>query len=217
MFFGPGGGLALLDEVVPDVLGLPEVDFEGEFGDGLGDAEGGLEGSEEGPVGSVGGVALDGCAGCVEGDHGAFEALGGGEAEDGGVEGDAVGPGAGEEVGELVPVEDFGFEGSAELGVDGEVGGEREGGGNADAGLGEVVEEGAVILVDLADGGFHLGQGLVEDGGQDAFLLVAEEGCEGEGGFAEEAVDEADDLGDVGAAEGFAAGVGEGVEGFGFG
>ena len=74
-----------------------------------------------------------------------------------------------------------------------------------------------MVLVDLAEGVLHLGDGLVEDGVEDAVLLVGEEGGEGVGDFAEEAVDEADDFGEVGAADGGADFGGEGFEGFDFG
>ena len=36
-----------------------------------------------------------------------------------------------------------------------------------------------MVLVDLAQGVFHLGEGLVEDGAEDAVLLVGEERGEG--------------------------------------
>ncbi len=86
-------------------------------------------------------------------------------------------------------------------------------GGGGHAGLGEEVEEGGVVLVDLAEGVLHLGEGLVEDGLDDAVLLVGEERGEGVAHVAEEAVDEADDLGEIGAAHGGADFGGEGVEG----
>ena len=131
-------------------------------------------------------------------------------------------------------------------------------GGGGHAGLGEEVQEGGVVLVDFAEGVLHLGEGLVEDGFEDAVLLVGEErgegvggggigvdegfdrddgrrdglvgvevemrGCgfgggvllgrvDGRGGTGEEAVDEADDLGEVGAADGGADLGGEGGEG----
>jgi hypothetical protein len=69
-----------------------------------------------------------------------------------------------------------------------------------------------VVLVDFAEGVLHLGEGAVEDGAEDAVLLVGEEGGEGVGEGAEEAVDEADDLGEVGAAGGAADVCGEGGE-----
>ena len=199
--FGPVVGVAAAEEVVPDVLGLPEVDLEGHGAEGVGDGEGGLEGGAGGgsPVG-----------GGFEADHGALHALAGGEAEDGDVEGDLVGGGAGEQGFDLGGVELVGFEGAAEAGVDGEAGGEGEGGRRGHAGLGEEVEEGGVVLVDLAEGVLHLGEGAVEDGAEDAVLLVGEERGEGVGEGAEEAVDEADDFGEVGAADGGADVGGEG-------
>ena len=54
-------------------------------------------------------------------------------------------------------------------------------GGAAMPDLGEEVEQRGVVLVDLAQGVFHLGEGLVEDGAQDAVLLVGEERGEGVG------------------------------------
>ncbi len=110
-------------------------------------------------------------------------------------------------------VEVFGLDGAAEAGVEGEVGGDGEGGGRGHAGLGEEAEERGVVLVDLAQGVFHLGEGAVEDGAQDAVLLVGEERGEGVGEVAEEAVDEADDFGEVGAADGVGDVGGEGGEG----
>ena len=56
-----------------------------------------------------------------------------------------------------------------------------EGGRRGHAGFGEEVEEGGVVLVDLAEGVLHLGDGLVEDGVEDAVLLVGEERGEGVG------------------------------------
>ncbi len=74
--------------------------------------------------GSVGrGVA--GCGG-FEADHGALHALAGGVAERVGVEGDVVGFGAGEQRFDGFGVEGVGFEGAAQAGVDGEVGGDCE-------------------------------------------------------------------------------------------
>ncbi len=83
--------------------------------------------------------------------------------------------GAGEEGGDFGGVEGFGFEGAAEAGVDGEAGGEGEGGRGGHAGFGEEVQQRGVVLVDLAQGVFHLGEGAVEDGAEDAVLLVGEE------------------------------------------
>ena len=81
----------------------------------------------------------------------------------------------------------IGLNGVAEAGVGGEAGGEREGGRRGHAGVGEEVKEGGVVLVDLAEGVFHLAHGLVEDGAEDAVLLVREEGgegvCDGEGAW----------------------------------
>ena len=71
-----------------------------------------------------------------------------------------------------------------------------------------------MVFVDLAEGVLHLGDGLVEDGVEDAVLLVGEERGEGVGHVAEEAVDEADDFGEIGAADGGADLGGEVVEGF---
>ena len=70
-----------------------------------------------------------------------------------------------------------------------------------------------MVFVDFAEGVLHLGDGLVEDGVEDAVLLVGEERGEGVGHVAEEAIDEADDFGEVGAADGGADVGGEGVEG----
>ena len=162
---------------------------------------------------AAGGGGVAGGGG-FEADHGALHALAGGVAEELGVEGDLVGFGAAEEGFDRVGVEGFGLEGAAEAGVDGEAGGEGEGGRRGHAGLGEEVEEGGVVFVDLAEGVLHLGEGLVEDGVEDAVLLVGEERGEGVGHVAEEAVDEADDFGEVGAADGGADLGGEGVEGF---
>ena len=116
-----------------------------------------------------------------------------------------------------VGVEVVGLDGAAEAGVDGEAGGEGERGRRGHAGLGEEVQERGVVLVDLAEGVLHLGEGLVEDGVEDAVLLVGEERGEGVGGVAEEAIDEADDLGEIGAADGGADVGGEGGEGVDFG
>ena len=76
---------------------------------------------------------------------------------------------------DLVWVEVFGLDGAAEAGVDGEAGGGGEGGWRGHAGFGEEVEEGGVVFVDFAEGVLHLGDGLVEDGVEDAVLLVGEE------------------------------------------
>ena len=86
-------------------------------------------------------------------------------------------------------------------------------GGAAMPALGEEAQQRGVVLVDLAQGVFHLGEGAVEDGAQDAVLLVGEERGERVGERAEEAVDEADDFGEVGAADGGADVGGEGGEG----
>ena len=217
--FGPVVFVAAAEEVVPDVLGLPEVDLEGEGAEGVGDGEGAGEGLRGG--GFPGG-------GLFEADHGALHALACVEAEDGGIKGDLIAAGAGEEVFDFGGVEGVGLDGVAEAGVDGEVSGERECGRCGHAGFGEEVEQGGVVFVDFAEGVLHLGDGLVEDGSEDAVLLVGEEGGEGVsggcggfgvgvgGGFGgewrEEVVDEADDLGEVGAADGFADVGGEGGE-----
>ncbi len=135
-----------------------------------------MSGGGEGAVG--GGVAG---GGGFEADHGALHALAGGEAEELGVEGDLVGFGAGEEGFDLGGVEVVGLDGAAQAGVDGEAGGEGEGGRRGHAGFGEEVQERGVVLVDLAEGVLHLGEGLVEDGVEDAVLLVGEERGEGVG------------------------------------
>ncbi len=83
--------------------------------------------------------------------------------------------------------------------------------------FGEKVEQRGVVLVDLAEGLLHLGDGLVEDGVEDAVLLVGEERGEGVGHVTEETIDETDDLGEIGAANGGADLGGEGVEGGDFG
>ena len=170
---GPVVVVAAAEEVVPDVLGLPEVYFEGHGVEGVGDGERGGEGA--------GGVSGSPAAAASRRDHGALHALAGGEAEERGVEGDLVGGGAGEEGFDLVGVEGVGLDGAAEAGVDGEAGGEASAGGAAMPDLGEEVQEGGVVLVDLAEGVFHLGEGLVEDGVEDAVLLVGEERGEGVG------------------------------------
>ena len=74
-----------------------------------------------------------------------------------------------------------------------------------------------MVLIDGAQGVLHLGEGAVEDGAQDAVLLVGEERGEGVGEGAEEAVDEADDFGEVGASDCVADVGGEGGEGSDFG
>ena len=185
------------EEVVPDVLGLPEVDLEGEIAEGDGDVEGHLEGGPGGDVAGGGGLKAN---------HGAFHALSGGVGELGSVEGDLISCGSGEEGLKVVGLELFGFEGAAEVGVEGVSGGEGEGWGNSHAGLGEEMKEGGVVVVDLAQGVFHLGEGAVEDGAEDAVLLVGEEGGEGVVDAAEEAFKEMDDVGEVGFADGYADG-----------
>ncbi len=80
-----------------------------------------MQGGEGGVVSALGG-------GGFELDHGAFHALSGGKGEDGSVEGDVVVGGAEEQVGDVVGVEGVGLDGAAEAGVDGEGGGECEGG-----------------------------------------------------------------------------------------
>ena len=68
-------------------------------------------------------------------------------------------------------------------------------------------------FVDADERAFDFGEGLVEDALEDAVLLVGEERGEGVEGGVEVAVDEADELGEVGVADGV-AGVGdEGVPG----
>ena len=113
-----------------------------------------------------------------------------------------------------IGVEGVGLDGAAQAGVDGEAGGGGERGRCGHAGFGEEVQKRGVVFVDLAEGILHLGEGLVEDGVEDAVLLVGEERGEGVGGVAEEAIDEADDLRQVGAADGGADVGGEGGEGF---
>ncbi len=55
-------------------------------------------------------------------------------------------------------------------------------GGGVHAGFGEEVEQRGVVLVDFAERVFHFADGLVEDGAEDAVLLVGEEAGEGVGG-----------------------------------
>ena len=92
-------------------------------------------------------------------------------------------------------VEGFGLKGTEERGVDGVVGGDLKRGRGSHPGVGEEVEERGVVLVDLAQGVLHLGEGLGEDGLKDAVLLVGEEGEQRVLHGAEEVVDEPDDLG----------------------
>jgi len=63
-----------------------------------------------------------------------------------------------------------------------------------------------VVVVDLAEGVFHFGEGAVEDGAEDAVLLVGEERGEGVVDAAEEAFKEMNDIGEVGFADGYADG-----------
>ncbi len=108
-------------------------------------------------------------------DHGALHALAGCEAEQRGIELDLVALGAGEQGLDLGGLEDVGLQRTAQAGVDGEAGGQREGGRRRHADLGEIVEQRGVVFVDGAQGFFHLGHGLVEDGAQDAVLLIGKE------------------------------------------
>ena len=190
---GPVVGVAAAEEVVPDVLGLPEVYFEGHLVDGFGDEERGGEGAaaEGSPAAEASRrtmarfmrwPAVKPRSWVSRGIWSASARL------------RRVSISAGSKA--------VGLDGAAEAGVDGEAGGGGEGGRRGHAGLGEEVEEGGVVFVDLAEGVLHLGDGLVEDGVEDAVLLVGEEGGEGVGSFAEEAVDEADDFGEIGAADG---------------
>ena len=60
---------------------------------------------------------------------------------------------------DLGGVEGLCLDGAAQAGVDGEVGGDSEGRRRGHAGFGEKVEQRGVVLVDLAQRVFHLGQG----------------------------------------------------------
>ena len=131
----------------------------------------------------------------------------------GGIDGDVVGGGAQEECLDRGGVEVVRLDGAAKAGVDGEVGGDGKGGRRGHARLGEEVEQRGVVFVDLAQRVFHLGQRLVENRAQDAVLLIGEERGERVGDGAEEAVDEADHLGKIGALDGRADVVGEGGKG----
>ena len=70
-----------------------------------------------------------------------------------------------------------------------------------------------MVVVDFAEGVFHLGEGAIEDGAEDAVLLVGEEGGEGVADAAKEAFEEVDHLGEIGAADSDGNVVGEGGEG----
>jgi hypothetical protein len=190
----PVGGVGAAEEVVPDVLRLPEVDFHGEGAEGFGDGEGFVEGGEV-----LRGLLF---GGGLEADHGALHALVGGVAEEITVEGDVVDLGASEEAGDLGGVEGFGLECAAEAGVDGEAGGQGESWWGSNVGISEEIEQGGVLVVDADERAFDFGEGLVEDVLEDAVLLVGEERGEGVEGGVEEAVDEANELGKVGVADG---------------
>jgi hypothetical protein len=95
--------------------------------------------------------------GGFEANHGAFHTLVGGVAEEVVVEGDVIDFGAVEEASDLGGVEGLGFEGAAEAGVDGEAGGEGEGGRGSDVGVAEEVEQGGVLVVDADERAFDLG------------------------------------------------------------
>src|SRR6516225_9244185 len=89
--FGPVGLVGAAEEVVPDVLRLPEVDLEGELAKGSGEDEDVGEGGGGGVLVGDGGFELD---------HGALHALSAGVAKLLGVEVDVLGGGPQDERGD---------------------------------------------------------------------------------------------------------------------
>ena len=87
------------------------------------------------------------------------------------------------------------FKRAAQAGIDGETGGQRERGRLGQAGLGKIVQQAGVILVDGGERVLDVPERGVEDELHDAALLVCEERSERVVGLAVVSVEQANDLG----------------------
>src|SRR3569833_3143874 len=131
--------IAAAEEIVPDVLRLPEVDVVGQASQGRGDGERRLHSPFHGSVGLSGGLQLH---------HGPLHPLAGGEAEVWRVELYLISGGAAQQRLYLIGIKGVRLNSATQTGVDGEVGRQGQGGRRGHAGLGQETQQRDVILVD---------------------------------------------------------------------
>ena len=158
-----------LQEVVPDVLRLPDVHFEWHGAYTFRDFKCPVESAQR----SLGMLVSDGS---FKANHGALHPLAGCEREDMGVERDVVDVAPVEQIGHNIRFKLLCFDRPAEARVNRKACGQRKRGRRIHPGFCEEVQQRGMILIDFAERLLHFTDGLIEDGVQDAVLLISEKG-----------------------------------------